>query len=76
MRNLTRVFASNVMLPSVIAFLFSVSVVLAQDQPDKSSDTVYELGNGVTPPRVSTSPILNILKALARRRSTVTSRLR
>jgi protein TonB len=51
MRNLTRVFVSNVMLPSVIAFLFSGSVGLAQDQPDKNSDTVYELGDGVTPPK-------------------------
>src|ERR1700734_1664997 len=50
MRNLTRAFARNVILMSVLAFLFSVAA-LAQDQVGKDSDTVYEVGNGVIAPR-------------------------
>jgi len=52
MRYLTRAFARNVMLTSVVAFLFSGDVVFAQDQPDKTSDMVYDVGNGVTAPKV------------------------
>jgi periplasmic protein TonB len=51
MRNLTRVFARNAMLTSVVALLLS-GVGLVQDQPDKDQpDPVYELGNGVTAPK-------------------------
>jgi periplasmic protein TonB len=56
MRNLTRTFAANVMLASLVAFLFSGGVALGQDQPPKSSDPVYEVGNGVTAPRPVYSP--------------------
>ena len=51
MKNLRRVLAKNVMLASAVVFLFSSSVALAQDQPNKASDTVYEVGNGVTTSR-------------------------
>src|SRR5208283_476175 len=47
MRNLTKAFARNVILMSVMAFLLSGGVGRTQDQPD----TVYELGNGVTAPK-------------------------
>ena len=50
MRNLTRALASNMMLASVVALLFS-GVALAQDQADKDADTVYEVGNGVKVPK-------------------------
>jgi protein TonB len=56
MTNLTRAFASNVMLASFVAVLFSGCIALAQDRPAKSSDTVYEVGNGVTAPRPVYSP--------------------
>jgi periplasmic protein TonB len=52
MRNLTKAFARNVILMSVVAFLLGGGVALAQDQPDKDQpDPVYELGNGVTAPK-------------------------
>jgi protein TonB len=56
MTNFTRAFARNLILPSVVAFLLSGGVVLAQDQPDKTSDTVYEVGNGVTAPKAVYAP--------------------
>jgi periplasmic protein TonB len=56
MRNLAKVFSRSVVLTSVVAFLLGV-VVLAQDQPDKTSDTVYEVGNGVTAPKGVYMPI-------------------
>ena len=56
MRNLTGAFAGKVVLASLVAFLFSGGVVLAQNQPAKSSDPVYEVGNGVTAPRPVYSP--------------------
>jgi hypothetical protein len=51
MRSL-RAFVARVGLSIVAAFLFSSGVVLAQDQPDKTSDAVYEAGNGVTAPKL------------------------
>jgi protein TonB len=56
MRYLTRAFARNVMLTSVVAFLFGSGVEFAQDQPDKTSDTVYDVGNDVTAPRAIYMP--------------------
>jgi TonB family protein len=56
MRNLTRAFAGNVMLASLVTVLLIGGVALAQDQPGKSSDPVYEVGNGVTAPRPVYSP--------------------
>jgi TonB family protein len=56
MRNLTRTFAESIMLASLVAFLFSGGVALGQDQPGKSSDAVYEVGNGVTAPKPVYSP--------------------
>jgi hypothetical protein len=47
MRNLTKAFARNVILMSVVALLLSGGIGQAQDQPD----TVYQLGNGVTAPK-------------------------
>jgi TonB family protein len=52
MRSLNRAFVARVGLSIVAAFLFSSGVVLAQDQPDKTSDAVYEAGNGVTAPKL------------------------
>ena len=51
MKNLRRALTKNVMLATAMVVLFSVSIVLAQDQPNKASDTVYDVGNGVTAPR-------------------------
>jgi TonB family protein len=56
MRNLTRPFGRSAIFASVVAFLFSGSFVLAQDQPGKTSETVYEARNGVTAPKLTRAP--------------------
>src|ERR1700688_4313418 len=58
MRNFKRAFANGVVLTMLIsseAFLFG-RVVPAQDQPDKTSDAVYEAGSGVIPPKAVHTP--------------------
>jgi TonB family protein len=56
MRNLKRVFAKHVTLASAMALMFSGSVVLAQDPPDKTSEVVYEVGSGVMAPKATYMP--------------------
>jgi protein TonB len=52
MRNI-RSLTQVVVVGSAIALLLGGSALLAQDPPDKTSDTVYvyEVGNGVTAPK-------------------------
>jgi TonB family protein len=46
-----------VALASTVAILLSGGVLLAQDQPDKTSDVVYDrLGNDLTPPKATYQP--------------------
>lgn len=56
MRNLKAVFAKAVVFASAVAFPFGGSVGLAQDTADKTSEPVYEAGNGVTPPKARRTP--------------------
>jgi protein TonB len=56
MRNLKRAFAKNIVLACVAALMFGVSIALAQDSPDKSSEVVYEMRTGVTPPKAVYMP--------------------
>lgn len=56
MRTLKRVFAKNVVLASLAALLFGGNSALAQESADKTSETVYEVGNGVTRPKVRSAP--------------------
>jgi TonB family protein len=56
MRNLTRAFTGKALLASLVTFLLIGSGALGQDQPARSSDTVYEVGNGVTAPLPVYSP--------------------
>jgi protein TonB len=56
MKNLKKAFAKNVLLTSAATLLLSGGAVLAQDQPAKGSDTVYEVGNGVMAPKPVYSP--------------------
>ena len=51
MKNLKRAFAKSALLTSAAALLLSGCFAIAQDQPDKSSEVVYELGNGVKAPK-------------------------
>ncbi len=49
--------AQSVALVSTIAILLSGGVLLAQDQPDKTSDVVYDrLGKDITPPKATYQP--------------------
>jgi len=57
MRNLKRRFAKNVVLTSAAALLLSGCFAVAQDQPDKTSETVYEVGDGVEAPKPVYRPI-------------------
>ena len=56
MRNLARAFAGIVMLASLVAVPFSGGVAIGQDQPDKTADTVYQVGNGVSAPKPRYTP--------------------
>ena len=56
MRKLKSVFAQNLVFMSAIAFLLSGTVALTQDPTDKTSDAVYEAGNGVIPPKAVHTP--------------------
>jgi periplasmic protein TonB len=49
-------FANKLLLACALAFLSSGCVLYAQDQPDKTSDAVYELGDGVTAPKPVYAP--------------------
>src|ERR1700692_4378233 len=78
MRNFKRAFANGVVLTMLIsseAFLFG-RVVPAQDQPDKTSDAVYEAGSGVIPPRPCTHPTTHFPSPHVERKSTVWWRYR
>jgi protein TonB len=44
------------MLVSLVAFLFNGGVALGQDQPDKTAETVYQVGNGVSAPKPRYTP--------------------
>ncbi|MGA8763079.1 MAG: energy transducer TonB [Candidatus Sulfotelmatobacter sp.] len=55
MRNINRACARNVVLASAVALLLGTSL-LAQDPPDRTSETVYEVGNGVTAPKPVYTP--------------------
>ena len=56
MRSLKRVFANAVLAGVVVVSLFGGSIALAQDPADKTSETVYEVGNGVTAPKARYTP--------------------
>jgi protein TonB len=56
MKNGNRAFAKNALLTSAAALVLSGCFALAQDQPDKTSEAVYELGNGVKAPKPVYSP--------------------
>ena len=43
--------AKTVALAIVTLFLFNGSALFAQDSAEKASEPVYEVGNGVTPPK-------------------------
>ena len=49
-------FANKFLLACALGFLSSGCVLYAQDQPDKTSDAVYELGDGVTAPKPVYAP--------------------
>jgi len=51
-RSLSQVVAVG----SAIALLLGGGALLAQDPPDKTSDTVYEMGNGVMAPKPVYTP--------------------
>jgi TonB family protein len=53
MKNVKRAFAKNALLPGAAALLLLLSgcFAVAQHQPDKTSETVYEVGNGVKAPK-------------------------
>ena len=48
--------ANKLLLACALAILSSGCVLYAQDQPDKASDAVYELGDGVTAPKPIYTP--------------------
>jgi protein TonB len=56
MGNFEGAFARNVLLGSFVVFLFSGSGLLAQDSTDKTSEAVYEIGDGVTAPKPVYTP--------------------
>ncbi len=53
MKSVKRAFAKSALLTSAASLLLLLSgcFAIAQDQPDKTSETVYELGNGVKAPK-------------------------
>jgi TonB family protein len=48
-------FATNTLLATAL-LLVSGAMLYAQDEKDKTSDTVYELGDGVTAPKATYAP--------------------
>lgn len=70
MKNAKKAFAKNALLISAATLLLSGGVVLAQDQPAKASDTVYEVGNGVTAPKMRHTPMQSFPNQHAGRKST------
>jgi protein TonB len=56
MRNTSLRVIRTVVLASAVAPLFGASVLLAQDSSEKSSEPVYEIGNGVTVPKGTYTP--------------------
>jgi len=48
--------AQILVLASIVALPLDGSARLAQEQPENTSDTVYELGDGVTPPKAIYQP--------------------
>jgi periplasmic protein TonB len=51
-----RAFAKRLLLASTLAFISSGCVLHAQDQQDKTSDAVYEIGDDVTAPKPVYTP--------------------
>ncbi len=64
-----------VVLAGAVVLFVGGTALLAQDASEKTSEPVYEVGNGVTA-SLSIRPIPNIAKKHVRRRSTARSWLR
>jgi TonB family protein len=52
----TRLVIRTVILASAVALLFVGGALFAQDAPEKTSEPVYEVGNGVTAPKSVYTP--------------------